>query len=141
MQCLSPKGVFGKCFPCLKGVNGSTEQEPSVAVNPEAMPWVAGLVAQIRRRRHWDQMSKRQPQWGCCGSARVRGHLWCDRDPQMFADPQALGCLLAARLACLACVAVGTPWLLRLLAGKGHRTEKLSRFCSHEEWCLGKKDA
>ena len=73
---LAPKGCLGNISLCLEGVNWSTEQEPSVAMNSEAMPWVAGLVAQTRRTS-WGQMSKRQLQRGCCSSARVRGHLWC----------------------------------------------------------------
>lgn len=37
----------------------------------------------------------------------------------MFAAPQALGCLLAARLACLACVAVGQTLAFETLDWKG----------------------
>lgn len=70
---LAPKGCLGNIFLCSGWVNGSAEQEPSLAANPEAMPWVAGLVIQTRRRTCWGQRSKRQPQWGCCGSSRGRG--------------------------------------------------------------------
>lgn len=50
---LAPRGCLGNVSFCLVGVDGSVEQEPSITVNPEAMPWVAGLVAQTGRATCW----------------------------------------------------------------------------------------
>lgn len=151
---LAPKGCLGNISLCLEGVNRSTEQETSIAVNPEAMPWVPGLVTQTRRTTCWGQMSKRQPQQGRCSSARVRGDLWSGdgltgwQRPSGGRSPSGSGLFARSEVGVPGLGSCGThldfrdSWLERAtVLMRGHPTEKLSRFCSCEGWCLGKKDA
>lgn len=133
---------------CLEGVNGSADQEPSIAVNPEAMPWVAALVTQMGGGQAGVN-EHRQPQQGCCCHGRVKGHLW--------GGYGLIGCLrlshgdspwssgLFARRAwfgwCGAVLGFRHSWLEgATLTMCGHPAKKLPPFSSCEQWCLRKKD-
>lgn len=112
---------LGSISLALEGVNVSTEQEPSLAVFPGAMPLAAVTVGRTRRTcQCW--MSKRWLWRGSCSSEdSSRGSVGWWQRPSDTRSPQALGCACSWQGQCAPSSWLrDVLWLCGLLAGRGH---------------------